>query len=245
MSRIMHRVTYLASCLIITCLVTTAHAEYTSSSALLNNLNQILRDPNKQMALTPDKSAVIFMSKRAEVSFGADCKMKLHDAGTYKRMTDLTKGFSVNMGEALGHRELKDANAVSCLVKLVQDRGMNWKLRPNGIGFAAKSYTAKSRPLDMWCSAMKLSVTPGGACTIKKLQRGTLGFSRKPVKRTLEGAPRRVTAVGRTMPQPHTMPQPRTRSYGLTGRTNFRPVALRPVAQSNFKLMSGGKRLPK
>lgn len=144
MSRLMHRVVFLASCLIITCLVATARAEYTSDSALLNNLNQILRDPQKQMAVTPDRSAVVFMSNRAEVSFGADCKMKLHDAGTYKRMTDLTKGFSVNLGEALGHKGSVDRSAVSCLVNLAKDRGLNWGLRSNGIGFNAKSYTPKT-----------------------------------------------------------------------------------------------------
>jgi hypothetical protein len=238
MSCLMRRVICLASCLIITCLVATARAEYSSDSALLNNLNQILRDPQKQMALTPDKSAVVFMSKRAEVSFGADCKMKLHDPGTYKRMTDLTKGFQVNMGEALGHKGKKDPSAVSCLVKLVKDRSLNWKLRSNGIGFSGKSYTAKNRPLDMWCSSMKLSVAPGGACTIKKIKRGPLGFGRQAVKTSVEGGGRLTPAMGRYLPQPS--PQRQTRSYGPRCQTNFKPMAI-----SNFKLMSGGKRRSK
>lgn len=238
MSCMMRRVICLASCLIITCLVATAHAEFTSESALLNNLNQILRDPQKQMALTPDKSAVVFMSNRAEVSFGADCKMKLHDAGTYKRMTDLTKGFRVNMGEALGHKGKKDPSAVGCLVKLVQDRGLTWKLRSNGIGFTGKSYTAKNRPLDMWCSSMKLSVGPRGACTIKKLQRGPLGFGRKAVKSTLEGSPQLTPAMGRYMASPR--PVRRSNTSGPWCKTNFKPTAI-----SNFKLMSGGKRRSK
>ncbi len=206
----------------------------------------VLKASNKQMALTPDRSAVVFMSKGAEVSFGADCKMKLHDAGTYKRMTDLTKGFNVKMGEALGHKGSVDRSAVGCLVNLVKDRGLNWGLRSNGIGFAATSYTAKNRPMDMWCSSMKLSVAPNGACTIKKLQRGPLGFGRKVAKQPLEGTPRLVTAAGRNMPQPGV--QSRTRSNGPGRQTSFRPMArsnFRPMARSNFRLMSGGKRLGK
>lgn len=166
-----------------------AHAEPNSDSPLLNGLNKILQDPNKKLAFTPGKTAVVFLSERGEASFGADCRVRLHDPGTLKRMMDLTKGFDADLGQALGHKERKDPSAVSCMAKLVTDQGLNWRLRPNQMGFGGTAYSPKTRPLDIWCGSMKATVAPNGQCTINKIQRGPLGFGNfKPTSITKGGS---------------------------------------------------------
>ena len=80
---------------------------------------------------------------------------------------------------------------------------------------------------------MKFTVAPSGACTIKKIQRGPLGFGQKTAKQPVEvGNMRLIPATGR-----RTMPMPRFRPTGPQCKTRFKPMA-----QSNFKLMYGGKR---
>jgi len=37
-------------------------------STLFDGLTQILKDPNQQMKMTPDRTAIVFMSPKGEVS---------------------------------------------------------------------------------------------------------------------------------------------------------------------------------
>jgi hypothetical protein len=153
-----------------------ASARSTTSSPLLDGLRTILRDPNKKMAYTPDRTALILLSRRAEISLGADCRMRLHPPGTVKRMLMISKGARVDLGRALGHRKRTNPAAMACLARLGRQRDVTWQLRPDGLGFGAETYTPRTRPLDIWSSAARLTVAPDGACTFKKLQRSPFGF---------------------------------------------------------------------
>lgn len=213
-------------------------AQPTSDSSLLNGLERIMRDAEKKVAVTQDKT-VVFVSKTGEASFGADGKVRLHSAGTLKRMTDISKGFNVNLGEALGHRG-GDASMPGDLLKLVKSPGLNFRLRPNQMGFGGKTYDASNRPMEIWAGKMKATICPGGVCKVKTTGRaGTIGFApgaspvvskaKVPIKskttkvRKQSNGNRRVSAISSQRLVP-------TRAYRgrapITSRTNFKPMAM-------------------
>jgi hypothetical protein len=213
-------------------------AQPTSDSPLLNGLERIMRDPEKKLAVTPDKT-VVFVSKAGEASFGVDGKVRLHSAGTLKRMTDISKGFSVNLGEALGHRGKGDSSMPGELIKLVKSPGLNFRLRPNQMGFGGKNYDASSRPMDIWAGKMKATICPGGVCKIKSARTtGVMGFapSAKPVvskkaptakktttTRKQSSARKRVSAVSSQRVRPTGSFRPRAR---ITSQSTFKPMAM-------------------
>lgn len=224
-------------------------AQPTSDSPLLNGLERIMRDPEKKLSVTQDKT-VVFVSKVGEASFGADGKVRLHSAGTLKRMTDISKGFNVNLGEALGHRGKVDAAMPGDLLKLVKSPGLNFRLRPNQMGFGGKSYDASTRPMEIWAGKMKATICPGGACKIKSARRaGTIGFapSVQPVVSKAPTTPKMTTTVrkqssARKQSTAHKQSTARKRVSAVSTQRvrpsgTFRTRA-RITSQTNFKPMA-------
>jgi len=210
-------------------------AQPTSDSPLLNGLERIMRDPEKKLAVTPDKT-VVFVSKAGEASFGADSKMRLHAPGTLKRMMDISKGFDVKLGEALGHRGNGDSSMSRNLLALVKDPGLNFRLRPNQMGFGGKSYSSSTRPMDLWSSKGKMTICPGGVCKIKQSQRSaTIGFGTqaKPVVSKPTNTSTKQTSRPRVMRRVSAVSTRRVKSTStfraraqITSQSNFKPMAI-------------------
>lgn len=192
----------LAACWLVLGTSAGARAEQSSDSPLLHQINRIFHAKDRKLMMTPDRSAVVLTSKAGEVSFGADCRIRMHSPGTLGRMAKLSEGFNVNLGHALGHRKTRDPDAIGKLLTVIKDPRMNYRLRPDPIGFNTKErYTARTRPMDIWCSSMKITVKPDGKCSFQPRKRGPLGFNASTPK-TIDPGPaaRTATAKGRPVP---------------------------------------------
>lgn len=166
--------------------------------------------------------------------------MLLHQPGKLQRLTDLSKGFDVNLGQALGHKASKKPADIGSVEKLFKSEGLDFRLRPNQMGFAGKSYTAKTRPMDIFTRSAKLSILPSGACTIKQVKHGPLGFNTEAKGRVAPSPASRqlVPAVSRRM-QRTAGNGPRNQGRArITSRTTFAPTA-----KTSFSPTWGGRTL--
>ena len=169
-------------------------AQADGSSTLQAGLGKILGDREIKMAMTPDKTLVLITSQ-GEASLGKDGKVRLHSAGKLQRMAEISKGFNVDLGEALGHRKVKDPAAANQFADLLKGHRYDFKMRKNGIGFGGKTYTATNRPMDIFGNGISMTVKPDGAARFKTVQRGkTMGFAANQVKARPRVASPRTTS---------------------------------------------------
>lgn len=142
-----------------------------NSQTIYKKMVDILGAKDVNVLTTPNQVIVFSSKEQGALSFGADQKMKIHDAGKVERMVALSGGKTTHLPSALGHKISTNQKATKRFTDTLgalapialKSGGIELNFRANKIGFKPVRFKNSKRPLILKTPTGRVMIQANGA----------------------------------------------------------------------------------